>query len=55
MLTGELIIKGTPAGTRFGSMASPTPLGVIEQITYLLLLRRPDDLHTLEENQAPWP
>jgi type I restriction enzyme M protein len=25
---------------------------VIEQITYLLFLRRLDDLHTLEENKA---
>ncbi|MDP3136881.1 MAG: N-6 DNA methylase, partial [Burkholderiaceae bacterium] len=28
------------------------PLEVIEQITYLLFLRRLDDLHTLEENKA---
>ncbi len=28
------------------------PLKVIEQITYLLFLRRLDDLHTLEENKA---
>jgi type I restriction enzyme M protein len=29
------------------------PLEVIEQITYLLFLKRLDDLHTLEENKAP--
>ena len=28
------------------------PLEVIEQITYLLFLKRLDDLHTLEENKA---
>ncbi|HMS83465.1 MAG TPA: type I restriction-modification system subunit M N-terminal domain-containing protein [Nitrospira sp.] len=28
------------------------PLEVIEQITYLLFIRRLDDLHTLEENKA---
>ena len=28
------------------------PLEVIEQITYLLFLRRLDDLHTLEENKS---
>jgi len=28
------------------------PIEVIEQITYLLFLRRLDDLHTLEENKS---
>src|ERR1044071_531277 len=28
------------------------PLEVIEQITYLLFVRRLDDLHTLEENKS---
>lgn len=28
------------------------PLEVIEQITYLLFLKRLDDLHTLEENKS---
>ena len=36
----------------FGLVVFPTPLEVIEQITYLLFLRRLDDLHTLEENKA---
>jgi hypothetical protein len=31
------------------------PLEVIEQITYLLFLKRLDDLHTLEENKAALP
>ena len=30
----------------------PNPLAVIEQITYLLFIKRLDDLHTLEENKA---
>jgi hypothetical protein len=42
--------KSTPSGTRSGPAASP--LEVIEQITYLLFLKRLDDLHTLEENKA---
>ena len=35
-----------------GPAASPIPLEVIEQITYLLFIKRLDDLHTLEENKA---
>ena len=31
------------------------PLEVIEQITYLLFLKRLDDLQTLEENKATRP
>ncbi len=33
-------------------MGISIPLEVIEQITYLLFLRRLDDLHTLEENKS---
>src|SRR5688572_24484458 len=36
----------------FWSGGISNPLEVIEQITYLLFLRRLDDLHTLEENKA---
>jgi type I restriction enzyme M protein len=35
-----------------GRAASPIPIEVIEQITYLLFLRRLDDLHTLEESKS---
>ena len=42
----------TPAGTPSGSAAFPIPPEVIEQITYLLFLKRLNDLHTLEENKA---
>ena len=41
-----------PFGTPFGSGGIANPLEVIEQITYLLFLRRLDDLHTLEENKS---
>ena len=36
----------------FRSGGISNPLEVIEQITYLLFLRRLDDLHTLEENKS---
>ena len=36
----------------FWSGGISNPLEVIEQITYLLFLRRLDDLHTLEENKS---
>jgi type I restriction enzyme M protein len=36
----------------FANRGIANPLEVIEQITYLLFLRRLDDLHTLEENKA---
>jgi type I restriction enzyme M protein len=36
----------------FWSGGISNPLEVIEQITYLLFLRRLDDLYTLEENKA---
>ena len=36
----------------FWSRGISNPLEVIEQITYLLFLRRLDDMHTLEENKA---
>ena len=38
---------------RSGGIANP--LEVIEQITYLLFLRRLDDLHTLQENRGKNP
>lgn len=36
----------------FWSGGVANPLSVIEQITYLLFIKRLDDLHTLEENKA---
>lgn len=41
-----------PSGTASGTGGISNPLEVIEQITYLLFLKRLDDLHTLEENKS---
>src|SRR5438874_6794116 len=52
MITG--VIKGQidQIWNAFWSGGISNPLEVIEQITYLLFLRRLDDLHTLEENKS---
>ena len=52
MITGELKSKIDRIWDAFWSGGIANPLEVIEQITYLLFLRRLDDLHTLEENKA---
>lgn len=52
MLTGELRNQIDRIWDAFWSGGISNPLEVIEQITYLLFLRRLDDLHTLEENKA---
>lgn len=52
MLTGELRSQIDKIWDSFWSGGISNPLEVIEQITYLLFLRRLDDLHTLEENKA---
>src|SRR3954471_191791 len=52
MLTGELRNKVDKLWDAFWTGGISNPLEVIEQITYLLFLRRLDDLHTLEENKA---
>jgi len=52
MLTGELRSKIDAIWNAFWSGGIANPLEVIEQITYLLFLRRLDDLQTLEENKA---
>jgi type I restriction enzyme M protein len=49
MLTGELRSQIDRIWDAFWSGGISNPLEVIEQITYLLFLRRLDDLHTLEE------
>src|SRR3972149_6643414 len=51
MLTGELKSKIDRIWDAFWSGGISNPLEVIEQITYLLFLRRLDDLHTLEKNK----
>ena len=52
MLTGELRNQIDRVWDSFWSGGISNPLEVMEQITYLLFLRRLDDLHTLEENKA---
>src|SRR5271170_5642028 len=52
MLTGEIRSKIDALWNAFWSGGIANPLEVIEQITYLLFLKRLDDLHTLEENKS---
>jgi type I restriction enzyme M protein len=52
MLTRELKSQIDRIWDAFWSGGISNPLEVIEQITYLLFLRRLDDLHTLEENKS---
>jgi type I restriction enzyme M protein len=52
MLTGELRSQIDRIWDAFWSGGISNPLEVMEQITYLLFIRRLDELHTLEENRA---
>ena len=52
MLTGEIRSQIDRIWDAFWSGGISNPLEVIEQITYLLFLRRLDDLQTLEENKS---
>ena len=52
MLTGAIKNQIDRIWDAFWSGGISNPLEVIEQITYLLFLRRLDDLQTLEENKA---
>jgi len=52
MITGEFRSQVDQVWNSFWSGGISNPLEVIEQITYLLFLRRLDDLQTLEENKA---
>ncbi|MGW0436705.1 type I restriction-modification system subunit M [Micromonospora sp. NPDC003197] len=52
MITGELKSKVDQVWNSFWSGGISNPLEVIEQITYLLFIRRLDDLQQLEENKA---
>jgi type I restriction enzyme M protein len=49
MLTGELRSKIDQIWNAFWTGGISNPLEVIEQLAYLLFLRRLDDLQTLEE------
>jgi len=52
MLTGELRNKVDKLWDTFWTGGISNPLEVIEQITYLLFIRRLDELQTLEDNRA---
>lgn len=52
MLTGELRSQVDRVWDSFWSGGIANPLEVLEQITYLLFLRRLDELETLEENKS---
>ncbi|KQQ45258.1 DNA methyltransferase [Duganella sp. Leaf126] len=52
MLTGELRSQIDAIWNAFWTGGISNPLEVMEQLTYLLFLRRLDDLHTLEENKS---
>jgi type I restriction enzyme M protein len=52
MITGAIKSQIDRIWDSFWSGGISNPLEIIEQITYLLFLRRLDDLHTLEENKS---
>ena len=52
MLTGELRSQIDRIWDAFWSGGISNPLEVMEQITYLLFIRRLDELHTREENKS---
>ncbi|MBV8648409.1 class I SAM-dependent DNA methyltransferase [Paludibacterium sp.] len=52
MLTGELKSQVNAIWDAFWSGGISNPIEVLEQITYLLFIRRLDDSHTLEESKA---
>lgn len=52
MLTGEVESQIAAIWKKIYSGGISNPLEIMEQLTYLLFLRRLDDLHTLEENKA---
>jgi type I restriction enzyme M protein len=52
MITGELKSKVDSVWNAFATGGIANPLEVIEQITYLLFIKRLDDLHTAKEKKA---
>lgn len=52
MLTGELRSQVDAIWNAFWSGGISNPMEVLEQITYLLFIRRLDDAHSLEESKA---
>src|SRR5512140_86582 len=52
VITGAIRTQVDKVWDAFWSGGISNPLEVIEQITYLLFLRRLDEIHTLEERKA---
>ncbi|HEX8399385.1 MAG TPA: type I restriction-modification system subunit M N-terminal domain-containing protein [Pyrinomonadaceae bacterium] len=52
MITGELQREINRGWDAFWSGGIANPLQVIEQITYLLFIKRLDELHTAKEKQV---
>jgi type I restriction enzyme M protein len=52
VITGEVRSRVDAVWNAFWSGGIANPIEVIEQITYLLFIKRLDDLHTLAENKA---
>jgi len=52
MLTGELKSQVDAVWNSFATGGIANPLKVVEQVTYLLFLKRLDELQTLEENKS---
>ena len=52
MITGELKSKIDRIWDTIWSGGISNPLSVIEQLTYLLFIKRLDELHTLKERKA---
>src|ERR1700759_2830525 len=52
MLTGDIRNQVDIIWNTFWTGGISNPMEVIEQITYLLFIRRLDDFHTLEENKS---
>ncbi len=52
MITGELKSKVDRIWNTMWSGGISNPLSVIEQLTYLLFIKRLDELHTRDEHRA---
>lgn len=52
MITGELKAKVDNIWNTMWSGGISNPLSVIEQLTYLLFIKRLDEVHTLKESKA---
>ena len=52
MITGELKSKVDKIWDTMWSGGVSNPISVVEQLTYLLFIKRLDELHTLKERKA---